>query len=267
MQNIYLNDLSFSCTSKQQAIDLFRESFNEVLIILGETPRACFVHRFGSIEDINFGGNISYTEIVDGIKKIDIDTFSTLVEFADKSNEESIDEKLLDYAQNIISPSISNVSTRNSNDMDIILTCSFTHSILMSLNTGAPWDNILITVSHYNDSECSDYNSFEIGNVSSFGHGEAWLRLFLPPESDTLPKFFEPYAIRIFSREHGIPHFHLCFRKDKLASIEIESCVLLNGQVPNAKPAQQALQWAQDNQDILRENWKNLAQPGYIFYG
>ncbi len=267
MQNIYLNDLSFSCTTQKEAISLFLESFNEVLIALGELPRACFFHRNESMDEIQLGENIVYKDILFSIKDIDRDIYSTLLEFEDKSYQDTSDVRMQDHITKIKNPSIQGLGTSKPNELDLILWAAGTHSILMSLNTSELWFFPDITIHYYEDEQCSKYKSIGVGNISRKGHGQIWRDTFLPPVLEDLPTDLGNYSIKIYAREHGLPHFHLCHRGNKLASIEIEALNVIAGSIPNDIYAQKAIAWATDNQDILREHWKKNAQPGFDFYG
>lgn len=263
MQNIYLNDLSFSCTSQQEAMSFFLESFNEVLIALGELPRACFFHRNESIDEIQLGINISYKDILHLIKDIDIDIYTTLVEFADKSCQEL---DIQEYISKMKNPSIQDMGSHNPNELDLILLAAGTHSILMSLNTSNIWSISNITIHYYEDEQCSRYQSIDVGNISQKGHGQTWRDNFLPDFLENLPRNLGNYSIKIFAREHGLPHFHLCHRGTKLASINIESFEIIVGSIPNENFAQEVITWAREHQSNLRTYWKNNAQPGFTFY-
>ena len=94
MQRICLNDLSFSCTSKEEAVKLFMESFNEVLIALGDTPRACFFHKNESLSKIQLGDNIFCEDILESIKNIDRDVYTALLEFEDKYYQDLSDSDI-----------------------------------------------------------------------------------------------------------------------------------------------------------------------------
>lgn len=267
MQNIFLNDLSFSCTSIEEAIHFFMESFNEVLIALGESPRACFFHKNDSISEIQFGNGITYDDILHAIKDIDIDIYSTLIEFEDKNYQVISDIDMDEFYIKFNNPSITGLGSKNINELDIVLLASCTHSILMSLNTSAIWAPPNLTVHYYADEQCSNHQSIEVGNISQRGHGQIWREKSLPETIEELPSNIGNYSIKIFSREHGLPHFHLCYKGNKLASIAIETFETIVGSVPNVTYVNKIIIWAKENQNILRRIWKNNAQPGFSFYG
>lgn len=266
MQSIYLNDLSFLCASQREAIDLFLESFNEVLIALGESPRACFFHKKESIHEIQFGDNITYNDILDSIKEIDVDIFTTLIEFEDKNYQELSDIDIKNYISKIKNPSIQGLGSQNINELDLILLASGTHSILMSLNTSEIWATHNIVIHYYKDEQCSKYQSVDVGNISKEGHGQIWRENFLPKVLENLPSNIGNYSIKIFAREHGLPHFHLYHRGNKLASIGIETFETIVGSIPNENCAHKIISWAKEHQNNLRAYWKNNAQPGFTFY-
>lgn len=266
MQSIYLNDLSFSCSSQKEAIDLFLESFNEVLIALGELPRACFFHKNESLYEIQLGDNIVYKDILNSIKDIDIDIYSTLIEFEDKNYKELSDIDIQKYVLKIKNPSIRGLGSENVNELDLILLAAYTHSILMSLNTSNIWDTENITVHYYEDEQCSRYKSIFVGNISKKGHGQKWRDCFITGILEDLPDSIGNYSIKIFTREHGLPHFHICHRGNKLVSIAIETFEPIVGTIPNESSAHEVITWAKEHQSNLRTYWKNNAQPGFTFY-
>ena len=266
MQSVYLNDLSFSCASHKEAIELFLESFNEVLIALGESPRACFFHKNESMYEIQLGDNITYKDILDSIKNIDIDIYTTLIEFEDKNYQELSDIDMQNYILKIKNPSIQGLGSQNINELDLILLASGTHSILMSLNTSEIWATQNIVIHYYEDEQCSKYQSIDVGNISKKGHGQIWRENFLPKVLEDLPSSIGNYSIKIFAREHGLPHFHLCHRENKLASINIETFETIVGSIPNENYAHEIISLAKKYQSNLRAYWKNNAQPGFTFY-
>lgn len=266
MQDIYLNDLSFLYLSKQNVIELFIESINEVLIALGDYPSACFVHRYDSIDEIDFGDDVYYKDIIEYVKNIDMDLYSVLIDFNDKSYKIVEDFNIKKYMSNIKNPSIQGVGSSSDNDLDIILFAAITHSILMSLHTSEIWGRSNITIHYYEDDKCSIYKSIDVGNISKNGHGKIWKDIFIPEASENLAIEFGNYNIKIFAREHGIPHFHLLDRGNKLASIAIETFDIIVGNIPSNALAQEAITWAKENQSSLRAIWKSKAQPGFMFY-
>lgn len=265
MQMVYLNDLSFSCASKEEAVSLFLKSFNEVLIALGDTPRACFFHKNESFRKIQLGNNISCEDILDSVKYIDRDIYTVLLEFEDKNYKELSDRDMEQYLLQIKNPSIQGIGINEANDFDLILLASYTHSILMSLNTAKIWSAPNIVIHYYEDEQCSKYQSMEVGNISDEGHGQIWRNTFIPQDLRNLPCNFGNYTIKIFPREHGKPHFHLCHRGNKITSIDIETLEVIAGKgIP--KDAIEAVNCAKEHQDSLRILWKENAQPGFTFY-
>lgn len=265
MQSIYLNDISFSCTAQKEAIELFLESFNEVLIALGESPRACFVHKNESIQEMQFGDDVTYKDVLDSIKEIDIDIYTTLIEFEDKNYQELSDTDMQNYISKMRNPSISGLGCQNINELDLILLASGTHSILMSLNTSEIWGTHKIVIHYFEDELCSKYQSIGVGNISKKGHGQIWRENFLSNVLEDLPSIGN-YSIKIFVREHGLPHFHLFHRGNKLASICIETFETIVGNIPKENCACEIISWAKKHKNILRDLWKNNAQPGFTFY-
>jgi hypothetical protein len=53
------------------------------------------------------------------------------------------------------------------------------------------------------------------------------------------------------------PHFHI-ISPDAEALIEIETFELYTGEVPQGKSARKAMEWAQENVDLLRATWNQL---------
>jgi hypothetical protein len=68
-------------------------------------------------------------------------------------------------------------------------------------------------------------------------------------------------VIRMYYREHGIPHFHARYGR-RGASIAIESLALLSGSLP-PRALGMVLEWAALHHEELLEDWRLLreAQP------
>jgi len=61
----------------------------------------------------------------------------------------------------------------------------------------------------------------------------------------------------MYSREHGVPHFHLIDNEDRRASYAIPILALIVGD-SRAKDVAEALEWAKINQAMLAAKWKEL---------
>lgn len=266
MQDIYLNDLSFSCSSRKVFIELFIESITGVLDALDRNLSARFVYRHKSIDEIDFGNNVYYNDVIEYLKNSDRDLCNAIIELNDKSCKIDDPSYVNEDISNIKHPSIKGLGLSNENDLDIILFAAISHSILMSLNTSEIWDKPNITIHYYEDDECSIYKSIDVGNISKKDHGKIWRDIFNPETLAKLSIEFGIYNIKIFAREHGIPHFHLLKKGKKLASIAIESFDIIAGEIPGDRLAHEAITLAKNNQSILRQIWKSNAQPGFIFY-
>ena len=137
----------------------------------------------------------------------------------------------------------------------------------MSLNTSELWAAPDIVIHYYENDQCSKHQTISVGNISQKGHGQIWRSNFLPQDLRNLPCNFGNYTIKIFQREHGKPHFHLCHRGNKLNSIDIETLeVIAGGSIPRDKDAIEAINCAKAHQSTLRMLWKENAQPGFTFY-
>ncbi len=60
--------------------------------------------------------------------------------------------------------------------------------------------------------------------------------------------------------EHNPPHFHAEYNEYK-ASISIETLGLIEGKLP-AKVMSLVVEWAQEHQDQLLENWNSIQKTG-----
>jgi hypothetical protein len=67
---------------------------------------------------------------------------------------------------------------------------------------------------------------------------------------------FEGIVVYIYFNEHVPPHFHALFGDDE-AVVGIEGCDLVGGSLPAAK-LRRTLQWARDNQEMLRAKWAEI---------
>lgn len=68
----------------------------------------------------------------------------------------------------------------------------------------------------------------------------------------TISRFFG-IVIRIYAREHGVPHFHAIYGPDE-ATIAIETLATLQGRLPRRAHALVA-EWALQHRTELLENW------------
>jgi len=66
--------------------------------------------------------------------------------------------------------------------------------------------------------------------------------------------------IFIFFNEHNPPHFHVEYNEYK-ASIHIKTFALMEGKLPS-KVLGLVVEWAEDHQDELLENWNNMKETG-----
>lgn len=67
-------------------------------------------------------------------------------------------------------------------------------------------------------------------------------------------------VIYMYFNEHNPPHFHAEYIEFK-ASINIGNLGLLEGKLP-AKVFSLVVEWAQDHQDELLENWNSIKETG-----
>ncbi len=68
----------------------------------------------------------------------------------------------------------------------------------------------------------------------------------------TISVFFG-IVITMFSKEHGVPHFHARYGEFK-ASVEIESGNIFSGALP-PRVAKLVREWAEIHRQELRDNW------------
>ncbi len=66
--------------------------------------------------------------------------------------------------------------------------------------------------------------------------------------------------IYMYFNEHNPPHFHAEYNEYR-ASILIETLGLMEGKLP-ARVMSLVVEWAQDHQDELFENWQTLRSDG-----
>ncbi len=64
----------------------------------------------------------------------------------------------------------------------------------------------------------------------------------------------------MFFNEHNPPHFHIEYNEHK-ASIEITTFGVMEGRLP-AKVLGLVVEWAEDHQDELMQNWNELKESG-----
>ncbi|MBV5308495.1 DUF4160 domain-containing protein [Chromatium okenii] len=67
-------------------------------------------------------------------------------------------------------------------------------------------------------------------------------------------------VIYMYFSEHNPPHFHAEYNEHK-ASILIESLGLLDGKLPS-KVTSLVIEWAQEHQNELLENWNSIKETG-----
>jgi hypothetical protein len=70
---------------------------------------------------------------------------------------------------------------------------------------------------------------------------------------------FARCRLDMYSREHGVPHFHVIDNEDRRASYAIATQALIIGEL-RAKDTAEALAWAKVNQAVLEAKWKELNQ-------
>jgi hypothetical protein len=67
-------------------------------------------------------------------------------------------------------------------------------------------------------------------------------------------------VIYMYFNEHNPPHFHAEYNEYK-AAINIATLGLMEGKLP-AKVMSLVVEWAQEHQDELFDNWKNIKETG-----
>lgn len=67
-------------------------------------------------------------------------------------------------------------------------------------------------------------------------------------------------VIYMFFNEHNPPHFHAEYNEHK-ASIDIRTLGLIEGKLPS-KVMSLVVEWAQEHQDELLENWYSIQKTG-----
>lgn len=67
-------------------------------------------------------------------------------------------------------------------------------------------------------------------------------------------------VIYMYFNEHNPPHFHAEYNEHK-ASILIDSLGLMEGKLPS-KVLSLVVEWAQEHQDELRDNWNSMKTTG-----
>jgi len=77
-----------------------------------------------------------------------------------------------------------------------------------------------------------------------------------------MPEISRFLGIKIFMffNEHNPPHFHIEYNEHK-ASIEITTFGVMEGRLP-AKVLGLVVEWAEDHQDELMQNWNELKESG-----
>ena len=67
-------------------------------------------------------------------------------------------------------------------------------------------------------------------------------------------------VIYMYFNEHNPPHFHAEYNEFK-ASISIENLGLIEGKLPS-KAMSLVVEWAQEHQEDLLENWTSIKETG-----
>ena len=67
-------------------------------------------------------------------------------------------------------------------------------------------------------------------------------------------------VIYMYFNEHNPPHFHARYNEFKV-SIEIDTLGVLEGKLPS-KAMSLVVEWAQEHQKELLENWESLRKTG-----
>jgi len=77
-----------------------------------------------------------------------------------------------------------------------------------------------------------------------------------------MPEISRFLGIKIFMyfNEHNPPHFHVQYN-DYKASIRIETFGVMEGKLPS-KVLGLVVEWAEDHQDELMQNWNSIEQSG-----
>ena len=77
-----------------------------------------------------------------------------------------------------------------------------------------------------------------------------------------MPEISRFLGIKVFMffNEHNPPHFHIEYNEYK-ASINIKTFGVMEGKVP-AKVLGLVVEWAEENQEALLENWDKIRETG-----
>jgi len=77
-----------------------------------------------------------------------------------------------------------------------------------------------------------------------------------------MPEISRFLGIKVFMffNEHNPPHFHIEYNEYK-ASINIKTFGVMEGKVP-AKVLGLVVEWAEENQEALLENWDKIKETG-----
>lgn len=67
----------------------------------------------------------------------------------------------------------------------------------------------------------------------------------------------------MYFNDHNPPHFHAEYNEYK-ASISIDSLGVIEGKLPS-KVLSLVVEWAQDHQNELLENWNNIQNTGKYY--
>lgn len=68
---------------------------------------------------------------------------------------------------------------------------------------------------------------------------------------------FPRCRLDMYSREHGVPHFHLIGNDDSRGAYAIDTLVVLAGGL-DIRDSREALEWAARHRRELRNKWKEL---------
>ena len=62
-------------------------------------------------------------------------------------------------------------------------------------------------------------------------------------------------TIYMYWKDHGVPHFHVVDREEKESKVALDGLTVLKPGA-NRRAMKEALEWASENEDLLRENWE-----------
>jgi hypothetical protein len=64
----------------------------------------------------------------------------------------------------------------------------------------------------------------------------------------------------MYYKEHNPPHFHASYN-DKIASVEIETLKIIDGDLPN-RVLSLVKEWAEQHKTELLDNWEDMRKTG-----